>query len=158
MYHYSSSTVPSPKRYAFCLPTLHRDSGGKHRASVVKAVLTWSTAVSTAACAQGPGFLPHLPPAVSLRTTQDKRSSIPRRRKPSQKEQAVSVQQEQPCGGRLGWRCCGREADGADKPTACYTRALPLKEPHGQMAAEEPRGTQRGDCPEDMDCPRNVCT
>lgn len=60
--------------------------------------------------------------------------------------------------GRLGWRCCGREADGADKPTASYTRALPLKEPHGQMAAEEPRGTQRGDCPEDMDCPRNVCT
>lgn len=123
MYHYSSSTVPSPKRYAFCLPTLHRDSGGKHRASVVTAVLTWSTAVSTAACAQGPGFLPHLSPAVSLRTTQDKRSSIPRRRKPSQKEQAVSVQQEQPCGGRLGWRCCGREADGADKPTACLHKS-----------------------------------
>lgn len=76
----------------------------------------------------------HACPQQSVRTTQDKRSSIPRRveGRQSQKEQAVSIQARRAvhAEGKLGsWGCCGHEAGRADK-TYCvtYGRAPPFKE------------------------------
>lgn len=92
-------------------------------------------------------------PQQSLRTTQDKKSSIPRRveGRQSQKEQAGSMQARvaSRAEGKLGsWWWYGHEADGADK-TSCliYRRALPFKEIHGRGAAALPWEYERGDCP-----------
>lgn len=72
----------------------------------------------------------HACPQQSVRTTQDKRSSIPRRveGRQSQKEQAVSIQARRAvhAEGKVGsWGCCGHEAGRADKPTAS-----PMEELH----------------------------
>lgn len=96
----------------------------------------------------GSGYLEHMFPQLSnmhkalafshscpqsVRTTQDKRSSIPRRVEGRQsQEQAVSIQARRAvhAEGKVGsWGCCGHEAGRADK-TYCltYRRAPPFKE------------------------------
>lgn len=71
----------------------------------------------------------HACPQQSVRTTQDKRSSIPRRveGRQSQKEQEVSIQARRAVHAeeKLGsWGCCGHEAGRADKAYSSPTEEL----------------------------------